>query len=424
MPDPERIAARLASIGAPVMPSEPPTTMTAGAPLVRVGRTGRHEVEHVVAVEHDRADEVVAHVDPDVGDLDGTGKGATGLQEDPRLAGGEGDRRIRGHGGADDRAGGAVDARRDVDREHRCRGRSQLTGEPGRVALQRAPQAGAVHGVDHEVRTPDCAGHGDAVDGRRELDRLDPHPPPAQDARGDEAVGAVVALAAHHDDPSSVAAVDEAAAGPGNGTAGALDEHVDRRPCRHRAGVGLGHRRRGDDRLHVRLGSAGRDRDRHRGGLGVRERHEPPGDASLPRELLGPAVERERRRAGVVVAHDLDVAEGEAAEPDAERLHHRFLRREAHRQARGGVSLLFGVRPLVGAEEPTGERRTTRQGEAEPVDLDQIGAEPDDPRAHARGQRSASTYTGSVSSSTTSNVASTSSSNSGTVSVTASLSAP
>src|SRR5262249_26918497 len=121
--------------------------------------------------------------------------------------------------------------------------------------------------------------------------------------------------------------------------------------------------------------------------------------------------------------YDLDVAEGELPQTDAERLHDGLLGGEARRQVLGRVALAQRVRALGVAEEPLGQLRATRHRETESVDLDHGRAEAEH-RAHARAHRSASTYTGSVNSSTGSKVDSTASSKRGCVSVTASLSAP
>ena len=91
-------------------------------------------------------------------------------------------------------------------------------------------------------------------------------------------------------------------------------------------------------------------------------------------------------------------------------------------EVRRVLSGCYGRRAFVVAEQPLGKRRRAIERGAHPPDLHHIGAEADD--AHGRGQRRAMTYTGSVSNSNRSNCPRTASSKSGTVSVTASLSAP
>src|SRR5262249_12871918 len=106
---------------------------------------------------------------------------------------------------------------------------------------------------------------------------------------------------------------------------------------------------------------------------------------------------------------------------------------EAHRETRHRVVVLVGVPLLAIGEEASGQRRPPGEREPEALDLHQVGAEAPDPerwidvahlRADAHCQRSAWTFTGTVSRSTTSNVARRESSNVGVVSVTASRSAP
>ena len=176
------------------MPGDPPTTQAADRHLwVSAGRAGQP------AGDVGGLDDVgpgAAAVEADVGDLDGAGERPAGLEQQPRLEGGERDGAVGPHRGRRRLAGEAVDARRDVGRQHR-RG----AGIGGVVV---APEAGAVGGVDHEVArreplpTVEVGGvedlHGDA--------------PPAQPGGGVAPVGAVVALAGDDDDPAPVRAAE------------------------------------------------------------------------------------------------------------------------------------------------------------------------------------------------------------------------
>ena len=84
---------------------------------------------------------------------------------------------------------------------------------------------------------------------------------------------------------------------------------------------------------------------------------------------------------------DLDVAQRELPEPDAHRLHHRFLGREARREARHRLPVAERVLALGVAEEPLGDARPPLEREPEPVALDQVDADPqhDDPRHRTVG---------------------------------------
>ena len=131
-------------------------------------------------------------------------------------------------------------------------------------------------------------------------------------------------------------------------------------------------------------------------------------DAAVVGDGTRLAGERERRLAAVGASH-LDVAEFEVAQADAQGLHHRFLRREACREALGGVVLREPVLPLTVGEEALRQRGSPLQGEPEPPDLHEVGAQAHDHSGSVperecglECQRSASTYTGSVSRSTTS----------------------
>ena len=109
--------------------------------------------------------------------------------------------------------------------------------------------------------------------------------------------------------------------------------------------------------------------------------------------------------------------------PTPERLQHGLLDGEAHRVALDRVAPALGVLPLSGGEEPLDHPRPAGEDLPEPVEVDQVGADPDDAAGHER-QRSARSFTGSVMRSTTGTSTSRSSRNTGSVSVTACLRAP
>ncbi len=73
-----------------------------------------------------------------------------------------------------------------------------------RVAFERAPEPGAEHRVDREIGAAECPPQRCLVEPASSINSSTPTPQPAQPPRRDHAVGAVVALAAHDDDPAPV----------------------------------------------------------------------------------------------------------------------------------------------------------------------------------------------------------------------------
>jgi hypothetical protein len=214
-----------------------------------------------------------AEVDADVGDGDDTGECAPRLEHQPGLARREGHGARGAHRRAGDLAGEAVDPRGDVDRDHRNAARVEALRDVCGIALQLAPEAGAVHRVDRHVGSGQFPVERGVVDSGSELEHGDPHAPRAQRVRGDEPVAAVVALAAHHDRALPVATAEDVAHLPGNGAPGARHQQRDRRSRRNGAPVGFPHRLGCDEQFHDPIASplAQRHRDGHRGGLGVGE---------------------------------------------------------------------------------------------------------------------------------------------------------
>src|SRR3954471_19255224 len=100
------------------------------------------------------------------------------------------------------------------------------------------------------------------------------------------------------------------------------------------------------------------DDERDGDDVGVAQRQRPRADAPLAGERGGLARDRQRRFARVFVAFDVDVVEAVGAEAARQRLHDRFLRREARRVAlapdRVGLRSV-AVLPLGGREDPIEE---------------------------------------------------------------------
>src|SRR5207245_6522057 len=130
-------------------------------------------------------------------------------------------------------------ARRDVDGDARAEHGVGGARDPGGVALERALEAGAEHGVDERVAAEQRPLAELAIDAALEREDVDAHAPAAQRAGGDVAVAAVVALAAHGDDAPAVRVADLASHGPGDRTPRPLHEHLDGRAGRDRAPIGL-----------------------------------------------------------------------------------------------------------------------------------------------------------------------------------------
>ena len=110
---------------------------------------------------------------------------------------------------------------------------------------------------------------------------------------------------------------------------------------------------------------------------------------ALARRRLGrPAGEAHRRR---LAGDDLDLAQAEAA-AEAERLDHRLLGGEAGREVAARAGPGRGVVALGLGEDALGEARVALQRPLQPVDLEQVDADPGAPSGPATlpGRRSAS----------------------------------
>ena len=211
--------------------------------------------------------------------------------------------------------GQAVDPARDVDRQHRRARRRRARGarrgsrcrrrrrSPGRPAGSRS---GACDGVDDLDRTPRR---------RRRTAAARPSAP-------------LLPLPGQHDDPAPVAAAEQVEGVPGHGRAGALDQHLDRL--------------RGGrvDRRHL-LGGRGPGSQAATGdGFGDRDavwvmREAPPADAHARRPAAcAPPCRRTDGAPDSASATSIS-RHLHAPTPDAHRLHHGLLGREAGRVALG-----------------------------------------------------------------------------------------
>ena len=140
-----------------------------------VGRAVR-ELERQVedlGDEHGRA----AEVDADVGDLHLAGMAGAGLEHEPRLERRERHRVRDVHCFAVDRAGLAVHTRWDVDGDARAEHGVDGARDPRRVAVERAAEPGAEHGVDERVRPEQGPLAELAVDAGVEREHVDPDAP-------------------------------------------------------------------------------------------------------------------------------------------------------------------------------------------------------------------------------------------------------
>jgi hypothetical protein len=235
---------------------------------VGVGGPFRKLEGHVDGLGHERRR--CTEVDADVGDLHLTRVRGAGLEQEAGLHRRErhGVRRVHRH--SFDLAGVTVHAGRDVDGDARAQHGVDGARDPRGVALERAPEAGAEHGVDERVGAEQCALAQLAVDAAVEGEHVDAHSPAAQRTGRDVAVAAVVALPAHGNDPPAVRAAHLAPHGPRHGAPGPLHEHLDGRSRRDRAPVGLAHLGGCQHRLH-RSTSPDGDGHRHRHRLAVRK---------------------------------------------------------------------------------------------------------------------------------------------------------
>ena len=213
----------------------------------------RQRAAYVARLEpHDgwRIRTVVAEVDTDVDDGDTARMRSSRLEDETALARRERHCAARAHCVSVHHSRQAVDARRDVDRDHWAGPLRQLVHEPRGVALERATKAGAVHRIDRHVGVRQRARDGAPIDTGRELDDLGAHSPTLERARGDHTVTAVVALAADDDGAAPVTTPRDAAHLPRHRPPGAFHENGLRRSRIDRAPVGATHRLRREDGLH------------------------------------------------------------------------------------------------------------------------------------------------------------------------------
>ena len=204
---------RAARWAAPVIPGEPATTQTAAFHLWRVARPRREPPG-------------------DVGRLDQVGAGPTRCRgrcrpPRPRLRAGPSARSSPGLSAAKVTVRRAAGARPPTSpvRPSTPEGMSTAsTGVPrvGRRGVVRAPEPGAVGGVDDQI------GGRAAPRRRRRRRTTDPDAPAAEPTGRVPAVVAVVALAGHHHDPAAVGPAQHLERGPGHRAAGPVDQHLDR----------------------------------------------------------------------------------------------------------------------------------------------------------------------------------------------------
>src|ERR687897_2085824 len=112
----------------------------------------------------------------------------------------------------------------------------------------------------------------------------------------------------------------------------------------------------------------------------MREAEVPALHAGVARQLERLACEGERWRAGTGTL-DPHVVEAERAEPEAERLHHRFTGGETGCERWDRIGFGSDVCKLDSGEQPLAHRRGTDQRSAEPFDLDDVDADPDHSRS-------------------------------------------
>ena len=251
--------------------------------------------------------------------------------------------RVGPHRRARHRAGEPVDPRGDVDRDHRARPAGELLGDPrGVVARGRRGSRCRTSRRPRRRPRPSARVNRAPVDAVRELEHASPACPTLEHRGGDEAVAAVVALAAHDHDPAPVGAPERAPHRPTRPRARPAPS-APRPACRPRScaasappiasGVRTGSTRLSPTAITTAIAVAS---------VCVSDTCQlatPRASASCG----GRAVQRERRRAASSSRTTSTSRNANFAEADAERLHHRFLGREPRRQARHRV-VLAGTR--------------------------------------------------------------------------------
>ena len=216
-----------------------------------------------------------------------------------------------------------------------------------------------------------------------------PHAPAPRAPRGDQAVAAVVALAADQHDPAPVGTADEPPHLPRHRASRPVHEHLDRGARGDRAPIGVAHGVGRQDGFHdARLSPTASTTAIAVVSVCVSESCHACTPRSSASAAAAPCSASDGRAA--VVAYDLDLAEAERAEADAQRLHHRLLGAEA--QPPGcctGSCCPYAYSCSPSVKSRSESVRPARQREAEPRDLDQVGPEAADPEPVAsRGRRS------------------------------------
>ena len=145
--------------------------------------------------------------------------------------------------------------------------------------------------------------------------------------------------------------------------------------------------------------------------------YEPAHDTPFLRQRRGRAVQLDAGSTRIG-AHDLDIAHGDIAEPDAECLHDRLFRGEPRGVALGRITPFICIVLLCNGEDPLFNSRSALQRQPEAVDIDQSLPMPIMIYACEVRQAPASSMIGKISRSDTEIVASRSSRKVGSVSVT------
>ena len=206
----------------------------------------------------------------------------------------------------------------------------------------------------------------------------DPGAPPGQERRGDPAVGAVAALARHHDDAPAVGAAEQPERGVPHRRAGAAHQGLVR-DGGERGGVGRPHFVAGQDGAHGACSAT--TKAMATPSVWVSDRWKVPAPWAPASSAAVPCSLEVGRVAGGALpgrpAH-LDVGEREAPDAGAERLHDGLLGGEPRRQALGHVGGSGGVGALGLGEAARRETRAAVEHLPEPRHVDRVDAHADD----------------------------------------------
>ena len=154
---------------------------------------------------------------------------------------------------AADFTGQAINARRDVDRERRHRGRTHGDRDRRRRAGQRAAESRSVHRIHEEVGACEGTFERDEIEHLVDREVVDPDAPMPQHARRDTTIGSVVALAARHHDAPPVRPSQLLPGRDRDRAPGSLDEDRLGRSARDGAPIGFGHLGRREYREHTTI---------------------------------------------------------------------------------------------------------------------------------------------------------------------------